>query len=357
MSTSKHKCESASEVHYYINLQNSKTNKMKFNSLILVVAVLSTFLVSCSSDEDVIGNWVTKAYFDGYARAEGSSFAIDNYGYWGMGKDDDNYLKDFWKFDPTQGERGAWTQVASFPGTPRAYNVSVSNGTKGYVGLGYDGDDDLSDFWEYDPQANSWAEIDTFAGGVRRYATSFAIGSDIYVGTGTKDNDKIFTNDFYKYDGSQWTAINSLPGEKRRKANAVSMDGKGYVLGGLHNSTLNDFWVYDPGTNSWDNFDLVDDDDTGNSGVARYNAATFATNGKIYLATGNQSSTTLTSVFEWNPSTLIWTEKTSLEASNREGCGYFVLNDYCYIVGGRSGSSYKDDCYMFQPDADKVSND
>lgn len=330
---------------------------MKFNSLILVVAILSTFLVSCSSDDEVIGNWVTKSSLESYARTDGSSFAIDDYGYWGMGKDADDYYTDFWKFDPTEGEFGAWSQVANFPGTPRAYNVSESNGTKGYVGLGYDGDYDLSDFWEYDPQSNSWTEIDSFGGGERRYATSFAIDNNIYVGTGTQDDDKIYTSDFWKYDGSQWTKITSLPINKRRKANGVTLNGKGYVISGIHNGTLTDFWEYNPTTNTWERLDALNDEDTGNSEVARYNAAAFASNGKIYLVAGVQSSATSTSTFEWNPSTLIWTEKTDMEAYGREGCGYFVLNDYGYIVGGHNGSSYYDDCYMFQPDADKDSDD
>ena len=335
-----------------------KTNKMKFNSLILVVAVLSTFLFSCKSDEEVIGNWVSQAFFEGYARAEGSSFAINDYGYFGMGKDNDDYLSDFWKFDPTQGTLGAWTQVADFPGTPRAYNVSINNGTKGYIGLGYDGDNDLSDFWEYDPQTNSWAEIDSFGGGERRFATAFAINNDIYVGTGTQEKDKIYTSDFWKYDGSQWTKAPSFAGEKRKKANAVTLNGKAYIISGTHNGgALNDFWEFDPSTGVWTKLTLLDDETTGNSSVARYNAAAFASNGKIYLVGGVQNSSTLTSTFEWDPSTQTWTEKTSLEANGREGFGYFVLSDYGYIVGGHSGSYYFDDCYKFQPDADKVSND
>lgn len=332
---------------------------MKFKTLFILTAISSVFFSSCNSDDVTeIGNWVEKAFYEAYARAEGSSFEIDNYGYWGMGRDIDGYLTDFWKFDPTKGEKGAWTQVAEFPGTARAYNVSVSTESKGYVGLGYDGENDLADFWEYDPSTNSWDSIVAFVGGERRYATAFSIGNDIYVGTGTKESDKVYTNDFYKFDGSSWTKVASLTGEKRRQANATSLDGKGYLLSGFHNSVLQDFYRYDPATDTWEELSDLNDEDTGDSEIARYNACFFAANGKLYLTVGNQGGITETSTFEWDPSDVSWTKKTSLESGiSREGAGTFVLNDQGYIVGGRSGSSYFDDCYMFEPDKDKDSDD
>lgn len=328
---------------------------MKFKILILATVVIPTIFTSCNdSDVTLMGNWVEKAFFEGRQRADGASFAIGNFGYFGMGKDDDGYLTDFWKYDPSI---NAWSQVADFPGTARSYNVSVGNGSKGYVGLGYDGNNDLADFWEYDGASNNWNKIADFEGGARRYATAFAIGSDIYVGTGTMDDDKVYTNDFYKYDGSSWSKITTLSGEKRRKANAVSLNGIGYVISGYHNSTLSDFWSYDPSTQVWTKLTSLTDADTGNSEIPRYNASTFAVNGKLYIVAGS-TGTTLSSIFEWDPTDATWTQKTSIETGiNREGAGSFVINDNAYIVGGRSGSSYRDDCYMFEPDAEKNTDD
>lgn len=329
---------------------------MKFNILIIAIVVFTTFFTSCKKDDaEPIGNWVEKAFYEGYARANGSSFAIDNYGYWGMGKDADDFLLDFWKYDPV---KNSWTQVADFPGTPRAYNVSIGNGKNGFVGLGYDGDNDLSDFWIYDAANNKWDELPEFGGGERRYATAFAINNDIYVGTGTKESNKVYTNDFWKFDGSNWAKITTLSGEKRRSANAIGYDGKGYLLSGYHNnSTLQDFWSYDPSANTWTKLTNLNNEDTGASDIARQNACTYAIDGKIYLVAGNISGVSTSTVYEYDLGTTEWITKTTLESSQRESAGSFILNDNAYIVGGRSGSSYMDDCYMFQPGIEKNSDD
>jgi len=340
-----------------LKIEIQKPIKMKFKFLILATVVATTIFTSCNNtDTELMGNWVEEAFFNGYPRAEGSSFAINDYGYFGMGKDDDGYLTDFWKYDPV---KNSWSQVADFPGTPRAYNVSIGNGSKGYVGLGYDGDNDLADFWQYDAGSNTWTQVADFEGGARRYATSFAIGSDIYVGTGTMEDGKVFTNDFYKFDGSSWTQITSLSGEKRRKSNAISLNGKGYIISGYHNNTLSDFWTYDPGADTWEKLISLSDADYGSSDIPRYNAATFAMDDKIFLIAGTGSAgSTLSSVYEWNTSDSIWTQKTGIENGiGREGVGSFVLNGYAYLVGGRSGSQYYDYCTMFQPDAEKDLDD
>ncbi|MFA9391559.1 MAG: Kelch repeat-containing protein [Prolixibacteraceae bacterium] len=328
---------------------------MKFRILILATVVASTIFSSCGTEDvTLMGNWVGKAFLEGRPRGEGTSFAINDFGYFGMGKDDDGYLTDFWKYDPA---KDAWSQVADFPGTPRAYNISVSNGKKGFVGLGYDGDNDLADFWEYDAAGNSWKQIKDFEGGARRYAAAFAIGSDIYVGTGLAEDGTIYTNDFYKFDGANWSKTTTLSGEKRRNANAIGFNGKGYIISGYHNYSLADFWEYDPTTQIWTKLTSLTDEDYGSTEIPRWNAATFVANDKIFLVGGTTGST-LTTIFEWDPTTITWTQKTGIEYGNgREGVGSFVLNGNGYIVGGHSGASYFDYCTMFQPDAEKDTDD
>lgn len=327
---------------------------MKFRSFLIISVVLSAFLISCNSEEEEIGNWVEKAVFEGYARGEGTSFAIDGKGFFGMGKDIDANLSDFWRFDPVT---NAWSPAASFPGKARAYNVSISNGVNGYVGLGYDGDNDLADFWEYNAAKNEWNQIADFPGGARRYSTAFAIGTDIYVGTGNSNNDKVFHNDFYKYSNGTWTKITSLSGEKRRKANSIGFNGKGYILSGYHNGILTDFWSYDPATDSWTKMTSLTDEDYGNSDVPRQNANIFVTEGKLFVANGNASTGATNTVFEWDPATSVWTKKTSFEGNNREGAGCFVINDKAYIVGGHNGSAYYDECLLFEPSQELDSED
>jgi N-acetylneuraminic acid mutarotase len=329
---------------------------MKFKFLIILSFVFSLLFTSCDDEVTVIGNWVTKAYFPKNSRSDGTSFSLNNVGYWGMGRDDDGYLTDLWKYDA---EKNSWSEVAPFPGTPRAYNISISGGTNGYVGLGYDGNDDLSDFWEYDPAANSWKQIDNFPGGTRRYASAFAIGNDIYVGCGTQNKDKTYTNDFYKLSNGIWSpAIISFPGEKRRSATTIGMNNKGYLISGDRSGVLNDFWEFNPEDQTWLKLDNLNDEETGNIAVARYNANAFVSEGNLYFVGGTSTGASLSSIFEWSPTSKIWTEKTSIETSaSRQGAGSFVINGFGYIVGGRSGSRYLDDCYKFEPSKEKDGED
>ncbi len=41
---------------------------MKFKFFLIIAVVLTAFLSSCDDEETEIGNWVTKAYYDGYPR-------------------------------------------------------------------------------------------------------------------------------------------------------------------------------------------------------------------------------------------------------------------------------------------------
>jgi N-acetylneuraminic acid mutarotase len=331
---------------------------MKFKILIILFVVLSAFFSSCNnSDVTVIGNWVFQSSFESKPRADGSSFAIGDFGYWGMGRDNDDYLTDFWRYDPG---KNSWSLVDSFPGTPRAFNISISNGIKGYVGLGYDGNNDLADFWEFNPANNSWTRLPDFPGVARRLATAFAIGTDIYVGTGYDSKNKLYLNDFYKFSNGEWKKINSLTENKRYGAQSVGFGGKGYVISGYHSDVLTDFWEYDPSSDMWTKLNkLSDTDNGGNAAIARYNGSAFVSDSKIYLAGGTSSSigASIATCFEWDPISKEWTEKTAIESSAREGAGCFVINDFGFLVGGRRGSIYLDDCIKFEPLLEKNTED
>lgn len=329
---------------------------MKFKILIVLSLVLSISFSSCNDDTVEMGNWVTMAYFTGVARANATCFSFDSVAYFGLGKNEDEYLNSFYKYNV---DKDAWIEVDSFPGTPRAYNICVATESKGYMGLGYDGDNDLKDFWEFDPSTNKWTQLADFPGGERRYASAFAIGEDVYVGLGTSDHNDYYWNDFWKYSNGTWTSLNSFPGEKRLQANVVTLNGKAFIISGYHSGVLYDFYEYDPTTDSWTKLDKLNDENTGNTSVARYNACAFVSGGNIYLAGGVSGSSSLSSIFEWSPVDSIWTEKSELETNlTRQGASCFVVNDIGYILAGVSGSTnYLDDMYKFEPWVEKDSDD
>src|SRR5258706_15396216 len=99
----------------------------------------------------------------------------------------------------------------------------------------------------------SWDKVGDFSGYPRDGAVGFVIGGFAYVGTGYNYASNKYLNDFWKYDPSSdsWYAAASFPGQARSGAVAFTLNGKGYVGNGYNilngsNNPLSDFWEYDP---------------------------------------------------------------------------------------------------------------
>jgi N-acetylneuraminic acid mutarotase len=189
--------------------------------------------------------------------------------------------------------------------------MAISN--KGYVGTGFDGNN-LKDMWEYNPATDTWIQKTSIGGSKRRNATTFVIGT------------------------------------------------KGYLLTGEDNSEyMSDLWEYDPGTDTWTKkrsiadvtTETFDDKYTTIAGVGKVG---FTINGKGYLATGGKTAGT--EVWEYNPSTDLWQEKTAFEASTpRQDAVGFAIANRGYVTTGKSQSAYFDDIWAFDPDAALNEND
>ena len=333
---------------------------------VLVFSILLLLVSRCGEDngdvdEELIGNWIELSDFEGVPRTDAVAFSIGNKGYVGTGYDGSDRLNDFWEYDP---QLNNWTRKADFPGAPRNGAVGFGTDTKGYIGTGYEGVNRLKDFWEYDPATNTWVQISDFGGTARYGAVAFAIDNKGYIGTGYDGN---ALKNFWEYDPStdQWTQKLSLGGGKRRDAVAFVIEGKGYICTGIDNGVYeDDFWEYDPVADKWNSkrsiVDRSDEDyDDDYTSIIGINKVAFSINGKGYVATGG-TGTAGTNVWEYNPISDLWEQKTSLEASGRIEAVGFSIGDLGYITTGRNGSYYFDDMWGFEPkveqkDLDKIS--
>jgi uncharacterized lipoprotein YehR (DUF1307 family) len=74
--------------------------KLSLFSLLFGV-ILSSFLSSCSDDEETLGVWYRRSDLDGPARCFASSFTIDDQGYLccGMRESTKSFLKDLWRYE------------------------------------------------------------------------------------------------------------------------------------------------------------------------------------------------------------------------------------------------------------------
>lgn len=314
--------------------------------------VLGLFLlVGCSSsDDDPLGNWIKKSDFEGRPRGSAISFVIGDKAYVGLGyndDDDDEYLKDFWVYNPLIDR---WDRIADFPGIGRVAAVSFSINGKGYVGTGYDGDNKLKDLWEYDPDSNTWTQKDDFTGGARYKAVGFSLGNYGYIGTGYGD-DSVDKIDFYRFDptaatGSQWVKVQSIGGSKRRGATAFTANGKAYVCTGISNGTfLTDMWEYDPNADNWTKKASLEEDDSWT--ILRQNSSSFVLDNKGYVFLGEKSST-LSDVWEYDFSADTWVEKTNFEGAARTNAVAFTVGGKAIVATGQTGSYYLDDVWEFR---------
>ena len=342
---------------------NKKTGKMTYKEVkiwikVLVLILAVPFFNSCGgSDVTLVGNWVGLSDFDGIPRADAVGFAVGTKGYMGTGYDGDEFHSDFWEYDPT---KNSWTQKADFPGAARSMAVGFGTDTKGYIGTGWEGKNRLKDFYEFNPASNVWTRKADFGGSARRSALAMTINNKGYVGTGDSVN---YFKDFWEYDPATdiWTKKASIGGSKRNSAVCFVISGKGYVTGGIDNGDYQtDLWQYDPGTDLWTKkraiANLSDETyDDNYSTIKGTGKVGFTINGKGYLATGGQ--TTGVEVWEYDPGTDLWIEKTNFEGTIRSDAVGFAIGSRGYVTTGKSASYYFDDIWAFDPDAEYNKND
>jgi len=290
--------------------------------------------------------WTQRANFGGGNRGSAVGFSIGSFGYIGSGFDGANDVGDFWKFDPAL---NSWTQVASFATANREAAVCFEAGGKGYFATGTTYMDDL---WEYDPVANSWTQKTNFGGPARYGAAAFSLGGKGYVGTGNVSAGSL-TDDFWEYDPATnaWTQKATVPGGQRMWAVGFAIGSYGYIGTGLSMVTgkLNDLQQYDPVSNSWTakaNF----------AGVIRDIAVGFSIGSKGYIGTGRDAnSNELSDFWEYDPVINNWIMKATVPGLARYWSVGFSIGSKGYIGTGIPGFTTPiSDFYEYTPDTSAI---
>ncbi|WP_452232284.1 Kelch repeat-containing protein [Lacinutrix sp. MEBiC02595] len=329
---------------------------LKFVYLGAILALFS----SCSNDDDDddnVGNWVKKSTFNEDARSSAAAFTIGNMGYMGTGYDGDDYYKDFWSYNM---DTNSWQQLSDFPGIERSSATSLVINNEGYIGTGYNGDsnEELSDFYKYNANTNVWSQIADFGGSPRYGAVGFSSDSYGYVGTGYDGSDK---KDFWKYDpiADTWQENFGFGGDKRRDAVTFTIGNDAYLATGISNGVYEeDFWVFNLDTETWTELEDLDDDDDDDDDydITRSSAVAFTIGGKGYIACG-EYVTSISTVYEFNPSNQDWEEKTDFELFSRRDAISFSNGERAFVALGRNGTLYLDDNMEFFPNQEQDDDD
>mgnify|MGYP000405387493 CR=1 FL=1 len=214
----------------------------------------------------------------GLNRGSASAFAINEKGYICLGQGVTNaFFNDLWEFDPVS---DTWTQKASFIGSPRRQSVGFAIDSYGYVGLGVDDTGFQKDMYRYSPATNSWTQLSDFGGTGRKEAVGFTMGGQAYVGTG---DDGVMRNDFWQYEPTTdtWIQKADFPGTPRKGAVGWGTFPQAFIATGedIGFNYTNDVWEYNYFSDTWvQRADFL--------GSGRTSAIAFVIQGVAFLGSG-----------------------------------------------------------------------
>jgi hypothetical protein len=136
-------------------------------------------------------------------RQSATGFVINNYAYVGLGACGVTNYNNFSRYDPIA---NTWIAVAPFPGPGRNGAFSFTLYNRGYVGLGYNYQNNsnpytiFKDFWEYEPVSDVWKQLPDFPGGKRHNGIFFSLNDRGYFGLGSDTIHNVhYMNDIWEY--------------------------------------------------------------------------------------------------------------------------------------------------------------
>ncbi|MDJ0367213.1 galactose oxidase [Hymenobacter sp. H14-R3] len=269
------------------------------------------------------GSWIKLTSMPATARYNAVAFTAGGKGYVGTGYDGVNSLSDFWQFDPTldtpttvagvtSTTLGRWKKVADLTsvagGTARYGAVAGSVGDVGYVGCGYDGNNQ-KDFYQYNPATDKWSALASgFPGDKRIFGSTFVVNGQMYVGFGT--NNLVSNTDFWSYNpagSGTWTKLHDLANIsnstgtydnsllQRAYASAFTVGNMGYVaVGSLNGAVRTDCYSYDPTLDNWTKMNPF-------LGAGRTSAVAFGIGTFGYVGTGKSGNTPFDDFWKFDP--------------------------------------------------------
>lgn len=190
----------------------------------------------------------------------------------------------------------------------------------------------------------TWVQKASLPAAGRSGAVAFSIGAKGYLGTGI--GLFAYFEDFWEYDPStnSWTQKANFGGGFRELAVGFSIGNYGYVGTGAYGPTkYNDFWQYDPGSNVWSQVANV-------GGNPRATASGFSVGGNGYLGTGSDgSSNFLNDLWKYDPANNIWVQQGSFIGGGRMNIGQacFTIGNKAYWGTGDGGTG--NDFWEYDP--------
>lgn len=197
-----------------------------------------------------------------------------------------------------------------------------------------------------------WVQQADFGGTARHRTPMITIGNKIYTGLGHYNGagTNVLFNDWWQYDpaSNTWSQKADYGGGICYHATGFTIGNFGYVGTGRvsagGNTLVKSFYKYDPATNSWTQI-------TDFPGAARRGAVSFVVGNYGYVGTGetNVSPYEVNDFYRYDPSTNSWSPIPNLPASGRSSAVAFSIGDYGYVGTGNTTSGASNDFWRYSP--------
>ena len=187
-------------------------------------------------------------------------------------------------------------------------------------------------------QAQDWVQVTSLPNAFNETHHSFAFSFDDmgYIVSGNSDSG--VRDDFYQYNPAtdSWTELTPFPGGARGFAIGDTWNGKAYFgFGNDGTSRLNDLWVFDPSNMSWTELASC-------PCAERAHPAMIAHNGKVFVGLGSSSSGNMNDWWEYDIALNTWSQKDDLPSLSRHHPYQFGIGDYVYTGFGHGNGIFDD---------------
>lgn len=279
-------------------------------------------------------SWEPLPDFPGTARDDAAAFAIGAHAYFGTGMEVGwGLTSDWWMLDVAGGF--SWTPVPALPAEPRQYcaTFSIETQARGFLFGGIAPGGPLNELWSFSELTHSWAQAAPLPAPARYASTAFSIdGKGFIVGGLLADGSA--TNECWRYDPAtdSWAQMASLPGVARHRATSFAYGTFGFVVGGADSAynALQETWRYDPLVDQWASVAPLPE--------PRYDAAPLQAAWLLGIVGGASDDTTFhADTYIYNPDSDQWTEMGEpfpLEVRGARGAYAEGGTGYFYLVVG-----------------------
>jgi N-acetylneuraminic acid mutarotase len=222
-----------------------------------------------------------------------------------------------------------WTPVASFPNAIEDNAVVTTPDGKVYSIGGDSGSASTNTGQVLDPATQTWSPIAAMPQQAQEPAAAYINGRIYVIGGIAIDGVPVTTLDVYDPATNSWSTGPSVPAAYGASGVAV-LGGKMYVVGGFGSCdsptcSSSDVWVYNPGTNTWNQ-------------AASYPQpvsweACGAIDTRLYCAGGAGDSGTTSSAYAYDPAANAWSPVASMPI-DLAAAGYTSANGELLVSGG-----------------------